>query len=114
MRKSKLTEAQISYVLAQAAAGIPVKVVVRQYAISQATFYAWRKKYGGLKASELKRMKQLEDENRRLKRWVADLSLDKKILQEVLAGKLGSPRVAASSSTRSVGSTKRASGERVG
>ena len=88
MRKSRFTEAQISHVLAQAEAGVPVKELVRKYGISEATFYAWRKKYGGLTASELKRLKQLEEENTKLKRLVADLSLDKQILKDVLSGKL--------------------------
>lgn len=88
MRKSKFTEAQISHVLAQAEAGVPVKELIRKYAISEATFYAWRKKYGGLTASELKRLKVLEEENRKLERLVADLALDKQILQDVVSGKL--------------------------
>lgn len=88
MRKSKFTEAQVSHVLAQAEAGVPMKELIRKYAISEATFYAWRKKYGGLTASELKRLKVLEEENRKLKRLVADLSLDKQILQDVVSGKL--------------------------
>jgi putative transposase len=88
MRKSRFTEEQISHALAQAEAGVPVKELCRKYGVSEATFYAWRKKYGSLTASELKRLKQLEDENRKLKRLVADLSLDKQILQDVVSGKL--------------------------
>ena len=88
MRKSKFTEAQIAHILAQGDAGVPVKELVRKYAISESTFYAWRKKYVGLTASELQRLKVLEEENRKLKRLVADLSLDKQILQDVVAGKL--------------------------
>jgi putative transposase len=65
-----------------------VKEVCRKLGISDATFYAWRKKYGGLGPSEVRRMKQLEEENHRLKRLVADLSLDKSMLQDVLAKKL--------------------------
>ena len=88
MRKSRFTEEQISHMLAQAEAGVPVKELCRKYGVSEATFYAWRKKYGSLTASELKRLKQLEEENRKLKRLVADLSLDKQILQDVVSGKL--------------------------
>ena len=88
MRKSRFTEEQIAHALAQAQAGVPVKELCRKYGVSEATFYAWRKKYGTLTASELKRLKQLEDENRKLKRLVADLALDKQILQDTLSGKL--------------------------
>lgn len=88
MRKSRFTEEQIAHALAQAEAGVPVKELCRKYGVSEATFYAWRKKYGSLTASELKRLKQLEEENRKLKRLVADLSLDKQILQDVVSGKL--------------------------
>lgn len=88
MRKSKYPESQIVHVLQQAEAGVPVPELVRKYGISAATFYAWRKKYGGMSASEAQRLRTLEDENARLKRVVADLTLDKHILQEVLAKKL--------------------------
>ena len=88
MKKSRYTEAQIVHVLQQAEAGIPLEELLRKYGISQAAFYTWRKKFGGMSASEAQRLKQLEEENARLKRVVADLTLDKQILQDVLAKKL--------------------------
>lgn len=87
MKKSKFTEAQVVHALKAAEAGVPVEELLRKYGVSRATFYAWRKKYGGLEASEMKRLRNLEAENRRLKGLVADLSLDKQILQEVLSKK---------------------------
>jgi putative transposase len=83
--KQRTTE-EISYVLAQAEAGVPIKELCRKYGVAEATFYAWRKKYGGLAPSELRRLKQLEEE--KLKRLVADLALDKQILQDAVSGKL--------------------------
>lgn len=88
MRKSKFTEEQIVYALKQAELGVPVLDVCRKYGVSEQTFYRWRKKYGGIEAGELRRLKQLEDENRKLKQLVADLSLDKHVLQDVIAKKL--------------------------
>ncbi len=85
MKKSKFTEEQIAYALRQAELGTPVAEVCRKMGISDATFYNWRTKYGGLSASELRRLKQLEEENAKLKRLVADLSLDKAMLQDVLS-----------------------------
>ncbi len=79
---------QIAFALKQADTGRKVPEICRQMGISQATFYAWRKKYGGLGVAELRRLKQLEAENRRLKQLVADLSLDKEMLQEVVRKKL--------------------------
>jgi putative transposase len=84
MKRSKFTEAQIAFVLRQAEEGTKVEEVCRKAGISEATFYNWRKKYGGLMPSEMKRLKQLEEENMRLKRIVADLSLDKEMLQDVI------------------------------
>ncbi len=80
MKKSKYTEEQISYVLRQAEAGTPVEDVCRGMGISVATFYIWKKRYGQLSASEVRRLRQLEHENARLKRLVADMTLDKNIL----------------------------------
>jgi putative transposase len=88
VKKTRYTEEQIAFALKQAELGTSVKEVCRKLGISDATFYAWRKKYGGLGPSEVRRMKQLEEENHRLKRLVADLSLDKSMLQDVLAKKL--------------------------
>ena len=88
MKRSKFTEAQIAFVLRQAEEGTAVGEVCRKAGISEATFYAWRKKYAGLMPSEMKRLRQLEEENGRLKKIVADLSLDKAMLQEVISRKL--------------------------
>lgn len=88
MKKSKFTEEQIAYVLRQAESGTAIADVCRSTGISEATFYVWKKKYAGLGVSELRRMKLLEDENARLKRLVADLTLDKHILNEVIKKKL--------------------------
>lgn len=88
MKKSKFTEKQIAFALRQAESGTTVGEVCRKMGISEATFYNWKKKYGGLGVSELRRLKQLEEENARLKRMVADLSLDKQMLQEVIQKKL--------------------------
>ena len=88
MKRSKFTEAQIAFVLRQAEEGTKVEEVCRKAGIFEATFYNWRKKYGGLMPSEMKRLKQLEEENTRLKRIVADLSLDKEMLQDVIKRKL--------------------------
>jgi putative transposase len=88
VKKSKFTEEQIAFALKQAELGTSVEEVCRKMGISDATFYNWRKKYGGLGPSELRRLKQLEEENSKLKRLVADLSLDKAMLQDVLSKKL--------------------------
>lgn len=87
MKKSRFTEEQIVFALKQAELGTSVPEVCRKLGISDATFYTWRKKYGGISHSELKHMRQLEEENLRLKKLVADLSLDKAMLQVVLAKK---------------------------
>jgi len=76
------------FVLRQAEEGTPIAEVCRKAGISEASFYAWRKKYGGLLPSEMKRLKQLEEENQRLKKLVADLSLDKEMLQDVIRRKI--------------------------
>jgi putative transposase len=88
MKKSKFTEQQIAFALKQAELGTPVEEVCRKVGISDATFYNWKKKYGGLGPSELRRLRQLEEENSKLKKLVADLSLDKAMLQDVLSKKL--------------------------
>jgi putative transposase len=84
MKKSKFTEQQIIFALNQSETGVTVSEVCRKMGISEATFYNWKKKYGGLGTSELRRLRQLEDENFRLKKLVADLPLDIHMLQEVL------------------------------
>jgi len=88
MKTSKFSETQIAYILRQAEEGTAIGEVCRTAGISEATFYNWRKKYGGLLPSEMKRLKQLEDENSKLKKLVADLSLDKAMLQDVIKRKL--------------------------
>ena len=88
MKRSRYTEEQIAFALKQAEFGTAVAEVCRKMGVSEATFYNWKKKYGGLGVSELRRLKQLEEENTRLKRMVADLSLDKQMLQEVIQKKL--------------------------
>jgi len=84
MKKTKFTEAQIVFALRQAENGVKVEEVCRKLGISDATFYNWKKKYGSLGVTELRKLKQLEEENSRLKQIVADLSLDKQMLQDVL------------------------------
>jgi putative transposase len=88
MKLSRFTETEIIYVVKQAEAGISVKELSRKYGVCEQTIYRWRRQYDGLSASELQRLKQLERENTQLKKLVADLSLDKQILQEVLQKKL--------------------------
>ncbi len=88
MKKSKFTEAQIIFAIKQAETGVKVEEVCRKMGISDATFYNWKKKYGGLGVSELRKLRQLEEENRQLKQLVADLSLDKQMLQYLLRKKL--------------------------
>ena len=88
MKRSKFTEEQIVYAIRQAEAGTPVGDLCRQLGVSDATLYAWKKKYAHLGVSELRRLRQLEEENSRLKRLVADLSLDKHILSEALRKKV--------------------------
>ena len=86
--KKRYSEEQIVYALKQIELGEPVAELCRKMGISEATYYNWKKKYKGMGVSELRRMKELEEENRRLKGLVADLSLDKQILQDVLSKKL--------------------------
>ena len=87
MRKSKFSEVQIAAILKEAEAGMAVAEVARKHGISAATFYQWRSKYGGMEVSDLQRMRELEQENARLKRLYADLSLDHSILKELLIKK---------------------------
>ena len=86
--KKRFSEAQIAFALRQAESGTVVEEITRKLGIAEATFYRWKKKYAGLGVAEMRRLKQLEDENRRLKQLVADLTLDKQMLQEVLSKKL--------------------------
>jgi putative transposase len=88
MKRSKFSEEQIAYVLRQVESGTPVGDVCRQVGVSEATFYVWKKKYAGLGVGELRRLRQLEDENMRLKQVVADLTLDKHMLSEALRKKV--------------------------
>ncbi len=87
MKKTRYTEEQIAFALKQAETGTRVEEVCRKMGISEATFYNWKKKFGGMGVTELRRLRQLEDENHRLKRLVADLSLDKEMLQDVIRKK---------------------------
>lgn len=88
MKKSKFTESQIVYAIKQSETGTKVEEICRQLGISPATFFNWKKKYGGIDVSELKKLRQLEEENQQLKKLVADLSLDKQMLQDVIKKKL--------------------------
>jgi putative transposase len=88
MKKVRFTEEQITYALRQAESGKPVADVCRQLGVSEQSFYRWKRKYEGIGIAELKRLRSLEEENRKLKRIVADLSLDKHILQDVISKKL--------------------------
>ena len=87
MKKKRFTDQQIAYALRLADQGTRVADICRRLGVSEATFYAWKKKFAGMGVSELRRVKQLEDENRQLKRLVADLTLDKQMLQDVLSKK---------------------------
>ena len=98
MKKSKFSEEQIAFALRMAETGTRVAEVCRKLGIAEQTFYCWKRKYGGLGVSELRRLKQLEEENRRLKRMVADLSLDKQMLQDVQKNSKASPEAKASGS----------------
>lgn len=88
MKKSKFTDEQIAFALQQNEAGTSVSEIARKLGIAEQTFYRWKKRYGGLAPSEVRRLRQLEDENKRLKQMVADLSLDRHMLQEVIRKKL--------------------------
>ena len=88
MKRSKFSEEQIVYIIRQAESGTPVGDLCRQLGVSEATFSTWNKKYAHLGVSELRRLRQVEEENSRLKRLVADLSLDKHMLSEALRKKV--------------------------
>lgn len=84
MKKSKFTEAQIVFAIKQSESGVLGSEICRKMGISDATFYNWKKKYGGLGITELRQLRQLQEENSKLKQIVADLSLDKQMLQDVI------------------------------
>ena len=88
MKKSAFSEEQIAFALRQAESGSTAAEVCRKLGITEATFYRWKKKFAGMGVSEVRRLKQLEEENRKLKQLVADLSLDKHMLQEIVRKKL--------------------------
>lgn len=87
MRKSKFSESQIAEVLKEAESGVAVAEVARKHGISAATFYAWRSKYGGMTVSDMQRLRELEQENARLKRMYANQSLELELMKEVVAKK---------------------------
>jgi transposase-like protein len=88
MKASKFSDAQKAFILKQGEEGTPIAEICRKAGISQATYFAWKKKYAGLLPDEMRRLKQLEDENARLKKIVADLTLDREMLQDVIRRKL--------------------------
>jgi putative transposase len=88
MKASRFSEAQKAFILKQGADGVPVADICRKAGISQATYFNWKKRYDGLLPTEMRRLKQLEDENNKLRKLVADLSLDKEMLQDALRRKL--------------------------
>jgi putative transposase len=88
MKKKRFSEEQIVSILQQGEAGVPVLELARQHGFGESTYYAWKSKYAGMSVSELKRLKQLEKENRRLKQMYATLSMDHELLKEVLEKKL--------------------------
>ena len=88
MKKSKFTESQIVKILKEAEAGVSVEDLMRQHGFSRASFYKWKAKYSGMDVSELKRLKELEEENRRLKQMYADLSLEHEVLKDIIEKKL--------------------------
>ncbi len=88
MKKARFSEEQITYALKQVESGKPVGEVCRQLGVSEQSFHRWKKKYQGIGVAELRRLRQLEEENRKLKRIVADLTLDKHMLQDVISKKL--------------------------
>ena len=88
MKASKFSDAQKAYIVKRGEEGVPVAELCREIGISQATYFNWKKKYAGLMSSEMKRLRELEQENSKLKKIVADLALDKEMLQDVIKRKL--------------------------
>ena len=88
MRKSRFTETQIVKILKEVEGGRQAKEVCREYGVSDATYYNWKSKYGGMEASDIRRLKEMEDENRRLKQMFADLSLKHEALKDIVEKKL--------------------------
>ncbi|GAB1534385.1 hypothetical protein ADMFC3_00160 [Geovibrio sp. ADMFC3] len=88
MKRSRFSETQIVKILKEVESGRQVKDICREYGISDATYYNWKSKYGGMEASDIKRLKELEDENRKLKQMFADLSLENTALKDILSKKL--------------------------
>ena len=88
MKQSRFTENQIVAVLNESEAGLPLEELIRKHGISKGTFYKWKAKYSGMDASALKRLKELEEENRRLKQMYADLSLEHRVLKDIVEKKL--------------------------
>ena len=88
MQKSRFTESQIIRILKEAEGGRTEADVCREYSVSQATYYKWKSKYGGMEAADIKRLKELEEENRKLKRMFANLSLEHEVLKDIIAKKL--------------------------
>ena len=86
--KKRFTPAQIAFALRQASSGTPISEITRKMGVTDVTFYRWKKLYANLGVAEIRRLKELEEENGRLKRLVADLTLDKQMLQDVLSKKL--------------------------
>jgi len=88
MKKTRYSDSQIIKALKEVEGGRNVKAICREYSISEATYYNWKSKYGGMEASDIKRLKELEAENRQLKQMYADLSLDHKVLKDIVEKKL--------------------------
>jgi len=87
LKKSRFSDQQIAHALRQAETGTPVSEIVRKLGVSEATFYAWKKRFGSMGTAEIRELRQLREENARLKRVVADLTLDKTMLQDVISKK---------------------------